>query len=280
MKGDPAAAEATDGQGRFHRYGELDSKFVAKRRVDVWLPPGYYDSDRRYPVIYAQDGQNLFDPSTAYIGVDWGIQEAAARLLEEDSEMGAIVVGIWNTPDRIPEYMPQKLFTDGSYRLERFVTRYGGEPISDDYLRFMSEELKPKVDSSFRTNPDPPSTVLLGSSMGGLISLYGFCEYPSVFGKAVCMSTSWTVAGKPVVEYLKDAVPAPRGRRIYFDYGSEAQIGAYEKLQHEVDRVFYKKGYRRDVHFMVQRFPGDPHSEEAWRGRVEVPLRFVLDTPA
>ncbi|MBT8400445.1 MAG: esterase family protein, partial [Rhodothermia bacterium] len=116
--------------------------------------------------------------------------------------------------------------------------------------------------------------------MGGLISLYGFCEYPSTFGKAVCMSTSWTVAGKPILDYIKRAVPPPSGRRIYFDYGSEAQIGAYEKLQHEADRVFYRKGYRRDIHFMVQRFPGDPHSEEAWRGRVEVPLRFVLDTPA
>ena len=263
---------------RFHRYDDFDSQFVAGRRVDVWLPPGYDEGGRTYPVIYAQDGQNLFDPATAYVGIPWGLQDAISRLAQEDSDLAAIVVGIWNTPDRIPEYMPQKPLGGSRYRhiRERFAERYGQAPISDDYLRFMSAELKPEIDGTFRTRPSPASSVLLGSSMGALISLYGFCEYPDSFGKAVCMSTSWTIAGKSVLSYLRDHIPSPRTRKAYFDYGSEAQIGAYEKLQHETDRLFHRHGYRRDVTYMVQRFPGDAHSEEAWRDRVEVPLRFIL----
>ncbi len=112
--------------------------------------------------------------------------------------------------------------------------------------------------------------------MGGLVSLYAICEYPHVFGSAICMSTSWTVGGKPTLGYLRSAIPDPKNHTIYFDHGNEAQIGAYEKLQHAVDLMFMASGYRRDLNYMSLRFDGADHSETAWRGRVEVPLRFTL----
>lgn len=277
MEGD-SLIEPAARTDRFLRYDIVDSEFVESRRVDVWLPPGYDEGTDSYRVIYAQDGQNLFDATTAFVGVDWRLHDAVARLSTEETCQPAIVVGIWNTADRIAEYMPQKpLQGDRCERIRtRFAKRYGSEPMSDNYLRFMVTELKPLIDKSFRTRTSPGDTILLGSSMGALVSLYGFCEYPDVFANAVCMSTSWTIGGKSVITYLREAVPPADTRKIYFDYGSEAQIGAYEKHQHEVDRIFHRKKYVRDVNFMVQRFPGDPHSEDAWRDRVDVPLRFVL----
>jgi predicted alpha/beta superfamily hydrolase len=265
--------------GTFQVYDPFQSDHVADRRVDVWLPPGYRESaGRRYPVIYAHDGQNLFDEATAFVGVDWGIDEAIIRLMSEDVRYGAIVVGIWNTSARIQEFMPQKpLQLPNNDRIRRrFSERYGGEPISDAYLKFIVDELKPVVDRDFQTEPGPDSTLVLGSSMGGLVSLYGICEYPDVFGTAVCMSTSWTVGGKPTLAFLRSGIPAPGKHVIYFDHGNEAQIGAYEKLQHAVDVLFATSGYRRDVDFMSLRFDGADHSEVAWRDRVEVPLRFAL----
>jgi predicted alpha/beta superfamily hydrolase len=249
------------------------------RRVDVWLPPDYEASDRSYPVIYAHDGQNLFDESTAYAGVDWGLDEAVTKLVAEDPRFAAIIVGIWNSPERIPEYMPQKplLLPHNEKVRDRFAERYGGAPISDDYLRFVVEDLKPAIDREFRTVRDRRSTIVLGSSMGGLVSLYAICEYPDMFGVAICMSTSWTVGGKPTLGYLRSSIPDPRNHMIYFDHGNEAQIGAYEKLQHAVDVMFSASGYRRDRNFMSLRFDGADHSEAAWRSRVEVPLRFALN---
>lgn len=266
--------------GTFQVFNSFPSSHVASRRVDVWLPPGYEENGgRRYPVIYAHDGQNLFDEGTAFAGVDWGVDEAVTRLTAEDSRFAAIVVGIWNSPQRLPEYMPEKpLMLPHNERVcERFVDRYGGKPISDSYLRFIVEELKPAIDREFRTRRQAESTAILGSSMGGLVSLYGICEYPDVFGAAICMSTSWTVGGKPALGYLRLSIPEPRNHLIYFDHGNEAQIGAYEKFQHAVDLLFSSSGYRRDHNYMSLRFDGADHSEASWRSRVEVPLRFVLN---
>lgn len=245
----------------------------------MWLPPGYVDSSRLFPVVYGHDGQNLFDPSTAFVGIDWQIHDAVERMAGEDERFAAIVVAVWNTADRVPEYMPAKPLSEAKPKVRtHFQERYGKQPISDQYLRFLVEELKPEIDKTFRTDPQPSATTLLGSSMGGLISLYGMCEYPEVFGNAVCMSSSWTIIGKPITAYLRKNIPAVPGHRVYFDHGNEAQIGAYEKIQHEVDLLFHRKGYRRDVDFMTQRFPGDTHSEEAWRDRVSIPLRFILSS--
>lgn len=269
--------------GTLRIFDPFETGHVADRRVDVWLPPGYDGSpDRRYPVIYAHDGQNLFDASTAFAGVDWGLDDAIAGLTVESPDYAAIVVGIWNTPRRIAEYMPQKplLLPHNQKVLKRFSERYGGAPVSDSYLRFLVEDLKPTIDRKYRTKAVRESTILLGSSMGGLVSLYGICEYPDVFGAAICMSTSWTVGGKPTLGYLRAKIPDPSSHLMYFDHGNEAQIGAYEKLQHAVDVLLAASGYRRDANFMSLRFDGADHSELAWRSRVEVPLRFVLRADA
>ena len=245
----------------------------------MWLPPGYETGPRRrYPVLYMHDGQNLFDARLSFSGVAWDVHETVERMMRDGEIDGVIIVGIWNTPRRILEYMPQKpLEWFGSKkRKKRFAETYGGAPISDAYLRFIVYELKPFIDVSYRTLSRRAYTFMMGSSMGGLVTLYALCEYPEVFRGAACLSTSWTVGGKVMVPYLKERIPDPRTHVVYFDYGVEAHIGTYEHLQREVDALFLRAGYIRDVNLMTERFPGAPHSEAAWRERVDVPLRFLL----
>lgn len=274
--------------GTLHRHLDFASAFVQPRNVDIWLPPGYAAGDGEYPVVYMHDGQNLFDLALAYGGVDWGIDEAVVRLMEAGQTGGAIVVGIWNTGDaRWLEYMPQKaLAVPGA--LERFGHEAGGEPLSDRYLEFLAGELKPFVDEHYRTLPGRANTFVMGSSMGGLISLYATCEYPDLFGGAGCLSTHWPAPGNqgvpglgnhgsPVVEYLRGALPAPGCHRFYFDYGTETLDAEYEPYQQRADAVMRAAGYTEGVDWLTRRFEGAEHSERSWRERVHIPLLFLLE---
>ena len=258
--------------------GTVGSKYVAARRVDVWLPPGYdAGRRRRYPVLYMHDGQNLFDPQTSYIGVDWGVDEAMTRLIAGGKVREAVVVGVWNTPQRVAEYMPQKALAglDPSRADEMFRPALS-EPLADNYLKFLVTELKPLVDARFRTLPGREDTLIMGSSMGGLISLYALSEYPKVFGGAGCVSTHWPAAGGAAVEYFRTRLPDPATHKIYFDYGTETLDAHYEPFQKRVDAMMEAAGYREGKNWVTKKFPGDEHSERAWRRRVHVPLEFLL----
>jgi predicted alpha/beta superfamily hydrolase len=258
-------------------HADLVSRFVETRNVDVWLPPGYTLEDgRRYPVIYMHDGQNLFEPKTALSGVDWGIDRAIVRLASEGRLREAIVVGIWNTDRRYQEYMPQKPL-ELSGRSSEFAAQAGGEALSDAYLRFIVQELKPFVDRAYRTLPERGSTFVMGSSMGGLISLYALCEYPESFGGSGCLSTHWPAGEGAVIEYLPRALPRPGAHRIYFDHGTETLDASYVVPQRQVDAVMRAAGYREGVDWVTCRFPGAEHSERAWRERVHIPLLFLLE---
>lgn len=269
--------------GTLHRHTNFASAFVRPRDVDVWLPPGYEaEGDRRYPVIYMHDGQNLFDPAIAFGGVDWGLDEAMARLIDAGETGGAIVVGIWNAGEaRWLEYMPQKALVFGDAALDATVghseAETGDKVVSDHYLQFLVGEVKPFVDEAYRTLPGRETTYVMGSSMGGLVSLYATCEYPDVFGGAGCLSTHWPVGDGIVVEYMRGALPPPGRHRFYFDYGTETLDAEYEVYQLQADAVMRATGYRPGVDWVTKKFPGAEHSERSWRARVHIPLRFLLE---
>jgi predicted alpha/beta superfamily hydrolase len=261
------------------RHDPFLSQYVPSRPVDVWLPPGYDESDTRYPVIYMHDGQNLFDPRASYSGVDWGIDEALTGLMREGVTAGAIVVGVWNTGEnRWREYMPEKFVRRSVKQRLRalFTARLRGAPYSDEYLRFLVAEVKPFVDNLYRTLPDRPHTSVMGSSMGGLISLYALEEYPDVFGAAGCVSTHWPAGGDALVDAMAAALPPPGRHKLYFDYGTETTDAAYEPHQLRMDHCLETAGYTRGVDWVTEKFAGADHSERAWRERVAVPLSFLL----
>jgi pimeloyl-ACP methyl ester carboxylesterase len=259
----------------------------------VWLPSGYSSKGPKYAVLYMHDGQNLFDTATAGYGMEWQIDETLDRLIREKKVRPAIVVGIWNTPKRLQEYVPSKAFNGlpADYR-QKIHALYGGDPLSDGYLKFIVRELRPMIDARFNVKTDRADTVIMGSSMGSLISLYAIDEYPQVFGGAGMMSTHWplfmTPDGKSVGDreyevvssafehYLAPALPDPATHKLYFDHGSETLDAVYARYQDRVDAVVRRRGYRQWSNVLSLSFPGEKHNEISWASRVAVPLQFLL----
>lgn len=264
--------------GTVLRFADVPSRNVLPRNVDVWLPPGYEaDTTRTYPVLYLHDGQNQFDPATSFAGVDWGVDEALTSLLAVGAIEAPVVVAVWNTAYRRPEYMPQRAVPGAD------TVRYdipGVGPVaglrSDAYLRFLVDELKPFVDARFRTRRGPASTFVMGSSRGGLISAYALAEYPGVFGAAACVSTHWPAVDGAAARWLPGALPEPGAHRLYFDHGTETLDAGYAPFQASVDAALAARGWRPGVDVVSLAFPGADHSERSWRARAHLPLLFLL----
>jgi enterochelin esterase-like enzyme len=278
--------------GIIKHYEKFESKYVVPRNVDVWLPDGY-DSKKKYAVLYMHDGKGLYDSAIMWNKQEWGVDEVLGRLLKEGKVKNCIVVGAWNSEGtRHPEYFPQKPYESLSQierdtitaRLQKMGrTKEIFRPISDNYLKFLVEELKPFIDKNFSTNTDAKNTFMAGSSMGGLISMYAICEYPNVFGGAACLSTHWPgtfkVEGNPIPEaffqYMIMKLPDPKKHKLYFDYGDQTLDALYPPLQKKADQVIKAKGYTAK-NWLTKYFPGENHSEKAWSKRLDVPMFFLL----
>jgi predicted alpha/beta superfamily hydrolase len=265
--------------GALDHFENFYSKYVDFRNVDVWFPHGYtYQTDDRYPVLYMHDGQNLFDHPAAFGGQSWRVDQAMSRLVGEGKVPGAIVVGVWNSGIRWREYMPQKPYDAPALHKYHpiILERAGGPPISDAYLKFLVEELKPFIDKKYRTLPDHGNTFVMGSSLGGLISLYAISEYPQVFGGAGSISTHWAAGGFELVDEMARRLPDPATHKLYFDFGTETLDAEYEPFQRRMDEHLRKAGYREHENWVTQKFEGAEHSERSWRERVHIPLEFLF----
>jgi predicted alpha/beta superfamily hydrolase len=222
------------------------------RDIIIYLPPSYTIGERRYPVIYLQDAQNLFDATTSFAGVEWQVDETLEALSAEGLE--AIAVGIPHMGEqRLHEYTPP---------INPWWRGAG-----DRYVAFIVETLKPLIDQAFRTQPDRHHTGLCGSSMGALISLYGFFERPGVFGRCGALSPSVWV-GRGVINHY---VRAPQADdRLYLDNGTRENSARvlYEQL--------LAQGYREDGELKYVIEAGGQHTEAAWARRLPEALRFLL----
>jgi predicted alpha/beta superfamily hydrolase len=254
-----------------HYYPEVASRFLPQARtISVWLPPGYGSEPHCvYPALYLHDGQNLFDADTAFGGVPWGVAEVAEREVREGRVEPLIMVGVANTPDRLEEYGP----TQAAFGTERDLSR--------DYGRFLVEELKPFIDATYHTRPEPEHTGVGGSSMGGLISLHLCQWYPGVFGKCAAMSPSlWWDR-----EYFLRDAKRSRGRlnrgRVWLDVG-EHEVDTPEASEATVIRarqlaaLFAKWGMREGEDYRYLEVPGGTHNEAAWGARFDEVLRFLF----
>ncbi len=278
--------------GSLRHIEKFQSKYVVPRNVDIWLPDGY-DANKKYSVLYMHDGKGLYDSTIMWNKQEWKVDEVLGTLLKEGKVQDCIVVGVWNSEGtRHPEYFPQKPYESLS-QVERDTvttqlqkmgrTKEIFKPVSDNYLKFLVEELKPFIDKNFSTKTDAKNTFVAGSSMGGLISMYAICEYPTVFGGAACLSTHWPgifrVEDNPIpnafFQYMKEKLPDQKTHKLYFDYGDQTLDALYPPLQKRADQVIKSKGYT-SKNWMTRFFPGENHSEKAWSRRLEVSLLFLL----
>jgi predicted alpha/beta superfamily hydrolase len=245
-------------QGRVDRVPAGPESPGLDRDLAVYLPPSYGETDHRYPVLYMQDGQNLFDPEASFAGswrVDLAMNWAAARRLE------GIVVGVPNAGEaRLAEYSP-------------FEDPEGGPGRGSEYVSHLADTIKPLVDARFRTLPQRETTGVVGSSMGGLISLFAFFARPDVFGITGALSPSLWFAGRAIFGLL-EAVPSRPGR-LYVDVGRLEGAETVENARRLRD-LLIAKGYVQGTHLRYVEDRAGKHEEAAWGRRFRAALPFLL----
>jgi predicted alpha/beta superfamily hydrolase len=223
-----------------------------ERSVLLYLPASYDEGKKRYPVVYLQDGQNLFDSTTAFGGRTWQVGETMTRLAGEAIE--AIVVAPFHMErERIQEYNP-------------FSEWRNGRGLS--FIAFVEETLKRIVDHDFRTLGDAANTMIGGSSMGALISLYAYCMRPETFGGAMVMSPSLWVANGATYKLAREKL-RPRGK-LYIDNGTR------ESSAQPLAALAIDNGYREGIDLSYVQAKGERHTEAAWARRLPGALRFLL----
>lgn len=235
------------------------------RGVWVYLPPTYLENTTfRAPVVYMHDGQNLFDASTAFGGTEWQVDETMNRTANDGFIAEAIVVGPENTAARIDEYTPTS------------TMQYGGGQ-GATYLRFLVDELKPAVDREYRTRPGRESTVVIGSSLGGLISTYAGVQKPEVFGNVGAMSPSTWWDNRWILGSVAGLRAAPlRPLKVYVDSGNAGASMDDVTNTADLAQAWRDRGYADEVtlKYVVQN--GASHNETYWAQRLPVALRFLL----
>jgi predicted alpha/beta superfamily hydrolase len=247
------------------RHDGFASAYLDARDIVVWLPGGY-DDERRYPVLYMHDGQNLFDPETAFKkGQHWRVGETAAELIAEGRIEPLIIVGINNTGQRrLQEYTPT------------FDPRLGGGRAAD-YGRMIVEEVKPYIDETYRTLPAAAHTGIGGSSLGGLVTLYLGLTYPRVFSKLAVLSPSVWWDRRAILRLVRQARPKP-ALKIWVDMGTaEGRRGLEDARLLEAALVDAGWEIGRDLHYAE--YEGATHSEEAWADRVGPVLEWLFPRP-
>lgn len=262
-------AESATGDLRLHEF--TSRVFRNTRFVRVWLPPGYDDGenrDRRYPVLYLNDGQNLFEPATSFTGVEWQVDETADRLIREGAVPPVIIVGIDNAGKaRMREYMPHR-------SLQPVIVRVQGARYPD----FLLKEVMPFLARNYRVASGPENTGLGGSSLGALIALYTAMVRPGVVGRLLIESPSLWASNRQIIRESRSVKKWPE--RIYLGVGT-AEAGNPDRDRsvvddvREFDAILGRKGFD-DGRLKLVIEDGGTHHESAWARRFPEALRFLF----
>ncbi len=271
LSGNALAQQQHTLTGEIRHHKQFHSKLLDNdREVIVYLPPGYDSSKRkRYSVFYMHDGQNLFDGATSFIpGQEWKVDETAQALIVAGKIEPLIIVGIYNTRDRINEYTAAE---DPKYKMGGKANLYG---------RMIVEELKPFIDANYRTRRDAEHTGLGGSSLGGLASLYLALKYSEVFGRVAVVSPSVWFANKQIVHYV-EALERKPNVRIWLDMGTREGKDAASGEQAISDarllkNTLIKKGWQLGKNLNYFEAEGAEHNERAWAERITTILPFLF----
>lgn len=234
------------------------------RKIWIYLPPDYETSNKTYPVIYMQDGQNLFDNATSFSG-EWQVDETLNNLFAQ-GDYGTIVIGIDNGgTSRIDEYTPWN------------NPQYGGGE-GDLYMQFIAETLKPYVDSNYRTKPGKEYNALIGSSLGALISNYGGVKYNETFSKIGSFSPAYWIVATQFNNYITTTTANLSGMRIYFVAGSNESSTMVSDLQ-TVKTNLQTKGLAASNTFVKLDSYGQ-HNENYWKGEFSAAYKWLFQTTA
>jgi enterochelin esterase-like enzyme len=261
--------------------------------VDIWLPPDY-NPQKKYPVIYAQDGQMLFDPTTTWNNQSWDVDDVISNLSANDSIPEIIVIGIFNGDSkRLEEYLPEKVINRLSKEEKAFVyaklrekcrTDNDFVPYSDNYLKFVVEELKPYIDANYATQKEKDSTVIMGSSAGGILAAYALLEYPQIFGSAICLSSHWIgifqTENNPfpdqLIKYFDEKLPLISNNKLFMDVADTGLDILYQPTQKRIDQLVMKYNIPKENWKTVYQKNAE-HSELSWNKRLPEALKFIFN---
>jgi predicted alpha/beta superfamily hydrolase len=264
-KTDPGKVTLT---GEFRVHKKFQSKLLGNERtIIVCLPPGYDSAaDLKYPVLYMQDGQNLFDASTSYNGIEWQVDETAQNLITNKKIEPVIIVGIYNSPERTPEFTP----------FNKTPTGEAGR--GNLYGRFIVEELKPMIDHAYRTLPDRAHTAIAGSAMGGLVTLAIAHDHADVFGNVAVLDPWLRDSQHALLDEWKDD-SWMKQTRFYIDMGTNG-AGLYPTDSavddaNKFDQKLKAAGLKAGTDYSFQIVQGAQHGESAWQKRIGNVLMFL-----
>ena len=246
--------------GTLVQLGNFYSAILGNQRpLTIYLPPSYQENPlKHYPVMYLHDGQNLFDPNMSFGGVEWQVDETVDSMVRQGQMREVIVVGLGNTAARISEYTP----TEDSY--------YGGGN-GDAYLDFIQYEVMPYVDGSYRTLTGPESTLIGGSSLGGLISFYAAWTRSDVFGSAIAMSSSFWWDDEALTDDVFSYGGPLIDARFYIDSGTDGATQTFTMRS-----ALESQGYSHGVNLHHWHDPQGTHNEASWAARFHIPVDRLL----
>ena len=261
------------------------------RQVVVWLPSNY-NPQLEYATIYMHDGQMLFDSTTTWNKKEWRVDETADSLISNGITRPFIVVGIYNDPpNRYAEFFPQQasLYMDTAYVSKLTSSLWNGELRADYYLEWITKELIPFVESSYNVSHKSADRFLIGSSMGGLISLYGLTQKSKTFGGAACLSIHTPMINLqmtgddamnqlvlPFNTYLSKTLPSPKKVKLYIDRGTETLDAFYGPYHDVLLNTMKKCGYETGPNYSTLVWEKTAHDEVSWANRLAFPMKFLL----
>lgn len=287
----------TPDSGKINRLYVNSPQMGREVTVDVWMPEGFnLRRERRYPVIFMHDGQNLFDAATTWNHQAWEMDSVTGKLIEAGMIDAPVIVGIHSVKEtRRGDLMPADVIplmkTVPDSTMLAFIEN---PPVKgNEYAAFIVETLRPQLIERYNLTTNRDSTFVMGSSMGGLMSVYAMSEYPDVFGGAGCLSTHWigTKDGNPafpeaMLDYLRLKMPRDGEHKVYFDHGTVELDGLYSPWEEKVLSLMDSLGYQAKGNGVAADEAtidsyvdeGARHEEKYWKRRVERPLRFLLGT--
>ena len=282
------------------QYGNINRHYIYSPEmgdtitIDVWTSEGFDASaSGRYPVIVMHDGQNLYDATTTWNQQAWEVDSVASALIAAGEISAPVIIGVHSVAEtRKGDLMPEKAFDYISVEADSALNDFkGAYPLRGSaYAKFIATTLRDALTAEYNLTTNPDSTFVMGSSMGGLMSVYALTEYPEVFGAAACLSTHWigTVDGDPtfanaMYTYLAENLPRDGRHRLYLDHGTETldslYIEASPRFAHLADSLGYTTPATDSIGRMRFEYyvdKGGAHEERSWAARVDRPLRFLL----
>lgn len=246
------------------------------RIVDYWAP------ENPTHILVAHDGQNIFDRKTATRLTTWQLAQKSIRTFEEFGLTPPLIIGVFHSSSKIDPHgrykdlTPQKPFLDGIKPTVEAGFELS-EIRSDQYLNQINSEILPTLSRLCGLAPEPIRTAMIGSSMGGLTTLYGVGQRPDIYGTALAFSPHWVISSHAFIDHLIDALPSPETHKLWMSRGTKGLDASYEPFQNYADARAIRNGWDLERNFQTKVYPRTTHNEKSWQSYVAESLRFWLD---